>query len=144
MAIMASSTSNPRAKISAPSEILCSPTSNKCIPAKVIAKTSGMENATTKPVRKPSEKKLTKSTIITASAKTFINSLTLCFTATGWSDTFCSCMPKGKVFCKRANSVSRFLPKAKISPPLRIDTAMPMPFSPIKRIRGWAGSLNPR
>ena len=133
---MASSTKSPSAKIRAPKEILCRPTSKIFMPAKVMAKTSGMENATTSPVRKPSEKKLTSSTIITASAKTFMNSLTLRFTATGWSETFFSSIPKGKVFCSLENSVSKFLPKAKMSPPLRIDTAMPMPFSPIKRIRG--------
>ncbi len=135
-AIMASSTSRPKARIRAPSEILCSPTSNKFMPAKVIAKTKGMEKATTKPVRKPNEKKLTNKTIMTASASTLTNSWILRCTATGWSETFCSFIPRGKVFCSWANSVSRFLPKAIISPPLRIDTAIPIPLSPIKRIRG--------
>ena len=144
MAIMASSTNKPSARIKAPSEILCSPTSNRFMPAKVMASTSGMENATTRPVRKPREKKLTSRTIITASASTFMNSFTLRFTATGWSETFFSCIPKGKDFCKWANSASKFLPKARMSPPLRMDTAMPIPFSPIKRMRGWAGSLKPR
>ena len=36
--------------------------------AKVIASTSGIDSATTRPVRKPSEKKLTSSTMTTASA----------------------------------------------------------------------------
>ncbi len=58
------------------------------MPAKVIAKTKGMEKATTKPVRKPNEKKLTNKTIMTASASTLTNSWILRCTATGWSDTF--------------------------------------------------------
>ena len=33
---------------------------------------------------------------------------------------------------------------SRISPPLRMETAIPMPFSPIKRMRGCAGSLKPR
>ena len=69
-AIMASSTIRPSANTSAPREILCRPMSKYFIDAKVMASTSGMENATTRPVRQPSEKKLTSSTMASASIST--------------------------------------------------------------------------
>ena len=43
---------------------------------KTIASTSGTEVATTKPARQPSERKLTASTIASASTKERVNSLT--------------------------------------------------------------------
>ncbi len=51
--------------------------------AKVIASTSGIDSATTRPVRTPREKKLTSSTITSASISTLTNSPTLVFTAAG-------------------------------------------------------------
>ena len=103
-----------------------------------------MDSATTRPGRLPSEKKLTTSTISTASDKERTNSATESRTADGWSDTFCSFMPTGRVFCSRANSVSRLSPRPMMSPPPFMDTAMPSEFSPRKRMRGAAGSEKPR
>ncbi len=143
-AIMASSTINPSASTKAPNEILCRPIPKYCITAKVIASTNGIENATTKPVRKPSEKKHTTNTISSASISTCTNSPTLSFTAAGWSETLRNSIPKGKVSCRRANSASNALPSTKISPPSRMATAMAKASSPIKRTRGAAGSLKPR
>ncbi|MNQ22271.1 hypothetical protein D3C85_354100 [compost metagenome] len=51
--------------------------------AKVIASTSGIDSATTRPVRRPREKKLTRRTMITASVSTRTNSPTPVFTAAG-------------------------------------------------------------
>ncbi|MCY1174918.1 hypothetical protein D9M73_151360 [compost metagenome] len=51
--------------------------------AKVIASTSGMARATTRPVRMPREKKLTSNTIASASTSTWTNSPTPVFTAAG-------------------------------------------------------------
>ena len=103
-AMIASSTSSPSASTSAPSEILCRPTPNHSMTTKVIASTSGIDTATTSPVRKPSEKKLTSSTIATASASTLTNSPTDSSTARGWSDTWRSSMPAGSACWRRANS----------------------------------------
>src|SRR5690606_5142481 len=82
-AMMASSTIRPSASTSAPREILCRPMSNWFIRVKVIASTSGIDRATTRPVRRPREKKLTTSTMMTASASTRTNSPTLSRTASG-------------------------------------------------------------
>jgi hypothetical protein len=78
---------------------LCRPTPKNDITAKVIASTSGIDSATTRPVRSPSEKKLTSSTIATASVSTRMNSPTDSSTAAGWSATLRSCMPAGSDFC---------------------------------------------
>ena len=75
-AMMASSTSRPRATISAPSEILCKPMSNSRMNRKVTASTTGMMIATTMPVRSPRLNKLTARTMVTASASALTNSLT--------------------------------------------------------------------
>ena len=112
--------------------------------AKVIASTSGMVSATTMPDCRPSEKKLTSSTMPTASASVSTNSATESRTAEGWSETCSRRMPTGSVFCRRANSTRSALPSAMMSPPGFIDTAMPMPSRPMKRMRGAAGSEKPR
>ena len=112
--------------------------------AKVIASTSGIDNATTVPARRPSEKKLTASTITTASASERTNSATEWRTAAGWSDTRSSFMPTGSVFCRRSNSASSAVPRCTMLPPGRMDTPIPMAFSPMKRMRGAAGSVKPR
>jgi hypothetical protein len=103
-----------------------------------------MLTATTRPVRRPSEKNVTSSTMATASASTLTNSPTPSRTAAGWSATLRSCMPAGSVCCRRENSVSRRSPRRRMSPPGFIDTAMPSASSPMKRIRGAAGSAKPR
>ncbi len=112
--------------------------------AKVIASTSGIDSATTRPVRRPREKKLTSRTITSASASTRMNSPTPVRTAAGWSDTLRSSSPAGSDCCRRANSVSRALPSTRMSPPGFIATARPMASSPMKRMRGAGGSLKPR
>ncbi len=99
--------------------------------AKVIASTSGIDSATTSPVRTPSEKKLTSSTMIRASISTCTNSPTPVFTAAGWSDTLRNCMPAGSSCCKRANSVCSASPSTRMSPPDFIDTASPIAGSPM-------------
>src|SRR5690606_11094430 len=53
-AMIASSTSRPSTSTSAPSEILCRTMSNHSMTVKVIASTSGIDTATSRPVRKPS------------------------------------------------------------------------------------------
>ncbi|MNO68653.1 hypothetical protein D3C76_594920 [compost metagenome] len=109
-----------------------------------MASTSGMARATTSPVRSPSEKKLTSSTMISASTSTWTNSPTPALTAAGWSETLRSSMPAGRLRARRSNSPSRALPSTRMSPPSFIDTARPMASSPMKRMRGAGGSLKPR
>ncbi len=72
--MIASSTSRPSARMSAPSEILCRPTPSRYIDRNVAASTSGIDSATTRPLRAPRLKKLTSSTMATASATDRVNS----------------------------------------------------------------------
>ena len=65
--IMASSTSKPRAMISAPNEMRWRSMPSMLIPTKVPASTSGIDSATTVPARRPKLRKLTASTMTTAS-----------------------------------------------------------------------------
>ncbi|KAF1067376.1 MAG: hypothetical protein GAK45_01681 [Pseudomonas citronellolis] len=109
-----------------------------------MASTSGIDSATTMPVRRPSEKKLTSSTITSASTSTRTNSPTPSRTAAGWSETLRSSMPAGRFSCRWWNCASSALPSTRISPPSFIDTARPMASSPMKRMRGAGGSLKPR
>ncbi len=79
--------------ISAPSEILCSPMSKMFMNRNVTASTSGIVRPTTSPghtsmrrrglVCRPSDRKLTASTITTASISTWTNSPTECCTDCG-------------------------------------------------------------
>ena len=103
-----------------------------------------MLTATTSPVRSPSEKKLTSSTMHTASVSTRMNSPTDSRTASGWSLTLRSSMPAGNACCRRANSCSSASPSRRMSPPSFIATAMPIASCPMNRIFGAAGSLKPR
>ena len=77
--------------ISAPSEMRCRSMPSRYIARKVSASTSGMHSATTRPVRKPSDRKLTTSTMTTASARLFLNSCTDSSTTRGWSLTAWIC-----------------------------------------------------
>ncbi|MNI78495.1 hypothetical protein D3C73_1348710 [compost metagenome] len=112
--------------------------------ANVIASTSGIASATTMPVRTPSEKKLTSRTMASASTSTRTNSPTPVLTAAGWSDTLLNCMPAGRFFWMRANSISSALPSTRISPPSFMATARPIASWDMKRMRGAGGSLKPR
>ena len=142
--MMASSTSKPSAMMSAPSEMRCSSMPSAYITPKVIKSTSGIDSATTKPGRMPSEKKLTASTMTTASNRLFLNSCTDSSTTRGWSDTAWICTPTGKRACTRLTVASTCLPRRSTSPPLRMLTAKPMAGSPLKRILDVAGSMTPR
>ena len=63
MAMMASSTRRPSAMISAPSVMRCRSMPAAYMTMNTIASTSGTDSATTMPVRQPSDRKLTTSTI---------------------------------------------------------------------------------
>ncbi len=110
----------------------------------VSASTSGIDSATTSPVRKPSEKKLTTSTMATASARLFLNSCTEACTTFGWSLTACTSTPSGRLACTRATVAVSCWPRRITSPPLRMLTARPTAGWPLKRIFTVAGSTTPR
>ena len=68
-AMIASSTRSPSDRISAPSEILCRPMSKSHMNRNVTASTSGIDTATTSPVRRPRLTSDTASTMSTASVE---------------------------------------------------------------------------
>ena len=80
-AMMASSTNNPSASTSVPSEILCSPMLKKYMHNAVAASTSGIEITTTIPVLTPRLTTLTNSTMMMASATASTKSSMACATA---------------------------------------------------------------
>ena len=130
--------------ISAPSEMRCSSMPSKYMTRNVSASTSGMHSATTRPVRRPSEKKLTSSTMTTASSRLFLNSCTDSSTTRGWSETAWICTPIGRFAWMRATVAVSCSPRRITSPPLRMLTASPTASSPLKRIFDVAGSTTPR
>ncbi len=69
MAMIASSTSRPSAMISAPSVMRWRSIPVAYMTTNTIASTSGTDSATTMPVRQPSDRKLTSSTMASASTK---------------------------------------------------------------------------
>ena len=147
--------------ISEPSEILCSPMPQYCMARKVTASTSGMVMPTTSPGRtssvqrrqngcrpwrlcSPRLKKLTASTITTASISTLTNSLTESATALGWSCTCCNATPSGRLFSIFALTSFSDLPSAMMSPPLAIDTPSAITSWPSWRTLTCGGSIKPR
>src|SRR5438128_11150349 len=83
IAMMASSTKSPSAMTSAPSVMRCRSRPAAYMTTNTIASTSGTESATTMPVRQPSERKLTKSTMPSASTNDSANSETESSTTCG-------------------------------------------------------------
>ena len=65
---------------------------------KTMASTSGTDAATTMPVRQPSARNETNSTIASASMKECTNSPTACSTTFGWSAICSTLMPCGTAF----------------------------------------------
>ena len=125
---------------------------------KVTASTSGMVMPTTRPGRmssvqrrhkgcwpgrlcRPSAKKLTASTITTASISTLMNSLTELDTALGWSCTCVRLMPAGKLACAAATAPRKDWPKAMMSPPLAMDTPSAITSWPSWRTFTEGGSM---
>ncbi len=95
-AMIASSTNSPKASTSVPSDTLCSPMSNRYMHNAVTASTTGIEITTTIPVRTPSDRRLTTSTIAIASATASRKSSTEWATAFGMLDTSTRCKPAGR------------------------------------------------
>ena len=126
--------------ISAPVDMRCRSMPKKRIARKVAASTSGMVSATTSPVRMPSVRNETTSTIATASSSEAMNSPTAFFTTAGWSDTCSNSMPSGRPALIRAMPAFRSRPSASTSPLGTIDTASAIASLPPKRIFATGGS----
>ena len=82
--------------ISAPREMRCKLRSIASIPKKTMARTRGMEIATTRPALRPRLRKLTTSTITIASRRALVKPPIASRTTSGWSETSLSSMPTGK------------------------------------------------
>ena len=82
-AIIASSTRRPSAMMRAPSEMRCNEMPVYCMTTKVMASTSGIDSATTNPARMPRLRKLTTSTIATASNRALVKPPTASSTTMG-------------------------------------------------------------
>ncbi len=130
--------------MSAPSDTLCRSMPAWYMKRNVTAKVSGIDSATMRPVRRPSDRKLTSSTMATASARVRVNSRTERFTAVGWSFTRSSSRPTGSSACRRCTSASSASPRAMMSPRGAMETATPSASRPRKRIFGCGGSEKPR
>jgi len=116
---------------------------------KVIASTSGIVMATTRPGQmsmrigskcRPRLRKLTSSTITMASTSTRTNSPTERLTACGWSCTWVSSMPTGSCLRTSATCACRPLPSAMMSPPLAMEMPMATTCLPLARTFTSGGS----
>ena len=140
IAMMASSTSSPSAMISAPSVMRCRSRPHAYITTNTIASTSGTDSATTMPVRQPSERKLTTSTIASASAKLRRNSETEWSTICGWSAICVISMPTGSSNVIARMAFFRFSPSVTMLAPSCIETPSPSAGLPPVRMRKLGGS----
>ena len=114
------------------------PASN--IPVNVIASTSGMAAATTRPARSPSETKETANTMTIASPSIRTKPLTAFFTTEDWSATRVIVMPCGN--CAASVCIRSFscLPKSSMLPLAAMEIASPIAGTPLTRNVGAGGS----
>ena len=115
--IMASSTRRPSAMMSAPKEMRCKLRSIPSIPRKTMARTRGMEIATTRPALRPRLRKLTTSTMAIASRRASVKPPIASRTTSGWSETSLSSMPTGSRCIRRSAASCRPSPKVRLLPP---------------------------
>ena len=117
--------------MSAPSEMRCKVTPIRSSTTKVAASTRGMVMDTTRPARAPSEMKLTRSTMATASPSASVKPPTACSTIRGWSDTRWMPTPTGSVASTSRILALRSRPKSRRLPPWRMAMARPTAGSPL-------------
>ena len=129
--IMASSTSRPSAMISAPRDTRCRSISLTCIVTNTAASTSGIEQATTAPARRPRLRKLTPSTMAMASHSAAMKSLTATRTTCGCAATRCGSRPTGNEAVMVRITALTLRPSESTSPPLRIAIPSPMAGTPL-------------
>ena len=142
--MMASSTSSPSAMISAPRVMRSRLIPVARITTKQIASTSGTLRATTTPVRTPSVRKLTASTMARASTNDRTNSLTDSSTTCGWNAASCSSAPAGRSALIFSDSARSALPRSITFPPGAIATDSPTAGLPLCRTVNSGGSSYPR
>ena len=114
--------------------------SNSHMQVNVIASTSGIEIATTSPVRRPRLTSDTARTMITASASERTKSLTERCTALGMLATASISTPAGSRAPMRFTSASSAWPSSITSPPFAIVIPRPSVSRPWKRIFCCGGS----
>ena len=112
--------------ISAPSVMRCRSSDIAFMTMKTMPSTSGTDSATTIPVRQPSARKETNSTIASASTKECTNSPTACSTTLGWSAIRDTSMPCGTAFMNSLVAFSTSLPSSRILAPLAVTTPIPI------------------
>ncbi|MNQ79694.1 hypothetical protein D3C85_946460 [compost metagenome] len=140
MAMIASSTSRPSARIREPSVMRSKFFPEAAMITNTAASVSGTAAATTTPTRQPM---LTKQTSITTSRATknfTMNSSTAELMLTAWSVTLLRLMPSGKASLIRATSPSSALPRSSPFQSSRITTPSSRAGSPLLRTRKVAGS----
>ncbi len=140
MAIMASSTNNPSARISEPKVMRSKflPVAN--MTTKTMARVSGTAAATTIPTRQPILRKHTSITTTKAKKNLTINSSTAELILTAWSVTLVTLIPNGSSVLIAPTSVSNASPKSSPFQPSRITTPSSKACSPPLRTRNVAGS----
>ena len=130
MAMMASSTRRPSARMSAPSVMRSKNRPVSSMMRNTTASVSGTAAATTMPTRQPRLSRLTSSTTPSAIANFIMNSSTAAVMLTAWSLTLASVMPSGSVCAIAADLSSRALPSSRPFQPSCITTASMMVGSP--------------
>ena len=126
--------------IRAPSEMRCSVMPAASMKTKVMARTSGIETATTRPARMPRLTKLIASTMSTASNRALVKPPTASSTISGWSETRWTPTPTGRLLSTIRISSFSASPKASRFAPDRMPMARPMAGSPSTRNRLVGGS----
>ena len=140
MAMMASSTSRPSARISEPSVMRSKFLPVASITTKTTASVSGTAAATTRPTRQPMLTKHTSMTTISAAKNLTMNSSTEASMLTAWSVTLVRAWPRGRPALIAPTSWSSALPRSSPFHPSRITTPSSSAGSPPLRIRKVAGS----
>ena len=126
--------------IRAPSEMRCRMMPEYSMNTKVAASTSGMAMATTRPARRPRLRKLTTSTIATASNRARVKPPIASSTTAGWFETRCTPTPIGRSATTPVMCARRSLPNWMRLLLAFMPTAMPIAGWPLKRNMGCGGS----
>ncbi len=107
---------------------------------KVMASTSGIDNATTKPARRPRLMKETASTMATASNSARVKPDTASLTMTGWSATRCTPTPTGRSASTLSISLCSASPNSSRLAFGFMPMARPIASWPLKRNSAVGGS----
>ena len=140
MAMMASSTRRPSARIRAPSVTRSKTRPVSSMITKTTAKVRGTAAATTTPTRQPRLSRLTTSTTPRATKNLSMNSSTASVMLTAWSVTLLKVMPSGRPLEIVLTSVSSALPRSRPFRPSCMTTLSARAGSPWLRIRKVGGS----